>query len=143
MIKQMQVYSNVDIFWDIAPYSANVNRRFGGTHHVHLQGSKSAEQETNVKQVARQGTFVKRRVKFAKGQSLRSPSNAMNINITNKYINEVVYFCKCKNLGRQSKIFLQRNEFYDDICRHAQVPKAPGSNHTNMADGKLFSSSSV
>jgi hypothetical protein len=23
------------------------------------------------------------------------------------------------------------------------VPKAPGSNHTNMADGKLFSSSSV
>jgi hypothetical protein len=34
-------------------YSLYVNRRFGGKYHLHLQGRKSAEQETSVKQVAR------------------------------------------------------------------------------------------
>jgi hypothetical protein len=36
------------------PYSRYVNRRFGGTYHLHVQGRKSAEQETSVQQVARQ-----------------------------------------------------------------------------------------
>jgi hypothetical protein len=35
---------NVAIFWDIAPYSLYVNRRFGATYRLHLQGLKSAEQ---------------------------------------------------------------------------------------------------
>jgi hypothetical protein len=32
----------VAIFWNIAPYSSYVNRRFGGTYHLHFQGRKSA-----------------------------------------------------------------------------------------------------
>jgi hypothetical protein len=40
------IVMNVAIFWDIVPCSLHVNR--------HLQGRKSAEQETNVWQVARQ-----------------------------------------------------------------------------------------
>jgi hypothetical protein len=31
-----------------------MSRRFGGTYHLHFQGRKSTEQETSVKQVARQ-----------------------------------------------------------------------------------------
>jgi hypothetical protein len=31
---------NVAIFWDIAPCSRYVNRCFGGTYHLHLQGRK-------------------------------------------------------------------------------------------------------
>jgi hypothetical protein len=38
---------NVAIFWDIQPCSPYVNRRFGGTYYLHLQGRKSAEQETS------------------------------------------------------------------------------------------------
>jgi hypothetical protein len=35
-----KVMSNVAIFWDIAPCSPYVNRRFGGTYHHHLQRLK-------------------------------------------------------------------------------------------------------
>jgi hypothetical protein len=40
---------------DLLGYSAVrpvLNRRFGGTHHLHLQGRKSAKKETSVPQVA-------------------------------------------------------------------------------------------
>jgi hypothetical protein len=30
--------NNVAIFWNLAPCSPYVNRRFGGTYHLHLQG---------------------------------------------------------------------------------------------------------
>jgi hypothetical protein len=39
---------NVAIFWDMALYNPYVNRRFGETYHLHLQGVKSAEKETDV-----------------------------------------------------------------------------------------------
>jgi hypothetical protein len=42
---------NVQIFWDVAPYRLFVNRHFGGKYHLHLQGRKSAEQETGVQPV--------------------------------------------------------------------------------------------
>jgi hypothetical protein len=39
-----------NIFWDITPCSPlKVNRRFGGTYRLHLQGRRKAEQETSVK----------------------------------------------------------------------------------------------
>jgi hypothetical protein len=41
------VVMNVAIFWDIAQCNPYVNRRFGGTHHLRLQGRKSDEQETS------------------------------------------------------------------------------------------------
>jgi hypothetical protein len=47
------VVMNVAIFWDVAQCSLFVNRRFGGTYHLLLQGWKSAEQETSVQQVSR------------------------------------------------------------------------------------------
>jgi hypothetical protein len=37
------------IFWDITPRSPlKVNRRFGGTYRLHLQGRRITEQETSV-----------------------------------------------------------------------------------------------
>jgi hypothetical protein len=42
----------ISTFWDIALCSTYVDRRFGGTHHFHLQCRKSSEQETGVQQEA-------------------------------------------------------------------------------------------
>jgi hypothetical protein len=39
----------IAIFWDIPPCSPYLNQRFGGMYHLHLQGRKSAEQETSVR----------------------------------------------------------------------------------------------
>jgi hypothetical protein len=35
------------IFWDIAPCSPYMKRRFGGTYHLNLQGQKSVVQATS------------------------------------------------------------------------------------------------
>jgi hypothetical protein len=45
---------NAAIFGDIAHCGLYFNCRFGGTYHFDLLGRKSAEQETSVKQVAKQ-----------------------------------------------------------------------------------------
>jgi hypothetical protein len=50
--------TDVAIYWGIAPCSPYVNDRFGGTYHLHLQGRKSAQQETSVQQVT--GWFLVR-----------------------------------------------------------------------------------
>jgi hypothetical protein len=42
------VVMKVVFFWDTAPCSPYVNRCFRGTYHLHLQGRKSAEQETSL-----------------------------------------------------------------------------------------------
>jgi hypothetical protein len=39
---------NVAVFWDIALCSPNVKPRFEGNYDLHLQGPKSAGQETSV-----------------------------------------------------------------------------------------------
>jgi hypothetical protein len=36
------------VFWDVTPCRSCVNRRFGGTYHVHLRGRKIRERGTNV-----------------------------------------------------------------------------------------------
>jgi hypothetical protein len=46
------VAMNVDIYWDTAPRSLCVNRRFRGTYHFHLQVQGSDEQKTVVYHVA-------------------------------------------------------------------------------------------
>jgi hypothetical protein len=43
---------NVAIFWNIAQCSLYANWHYGGMHQLHLQGRKSAKQETRVQQVA-------------------------------------------------------------------------------------------
>jgi hypothetical protein len=35
-------------FWDVAPCRSCVNRRFGGTYRLHLQGRKISERGTSV-----------------------------------------------------------------------------------------------
>jgi hypothetical protein len=42
------VIIHIAVLWEKAPCSTYVNRRFGGTYHLHLQGRKSAKQETSV-----------------------------------------------------------------------------------------------
>jgi hypothetical protein len=39
----------ISFLWDIGVCNPYMNRRFGGTYHLHLQGRKSAEQETSVR----------------------------------------------------------------------------------------------
>jgi hypothetical protein len=36
------------VFWDVAPCRPSVNRRFGGTYRLHLQGRKIRERGTSV-----------------------------------------------------------------------------------------------
>jgi hypothetical protein len=46
VIYQMYVTENVIknvVFWDVALYRSWVNRRFGGTYRLHLQGRKIRE----------------------------------------------------------------------------------------------------
>jgi hypothetical protein len=43
------VVMKIVIFLDIASCSPYMNRRFEGKYHLHLQGRKSAEQETSVR----------------------------------------------------------------------------------------------
>jgi hypothetical protein len=50
---------NVAIFWNMAPCSPYVNRRFEATYNLHLQGRKSAEQETSVYRVPRGDNFLR------------------------------------------------------------------------------------
>jgi hypothetical protein len=42
------VTMNNVVFWDVAPYRSCVNRRFGGTYRLHLQGRKISERRTSV-----------------------------------------------------------------------------------------------
>jgi hypothetical protein len=63
---------NVAIFWETATSSLYVNRRFGGTYHLHLRGRKSAAQETSVQQVADGDTFL-RNVGSHTGHTARYP----------------------------------------------------------------------
>jgi hypothetical protein len=44
----ISVLTNTAIFWYIMLCSLNVHWCFGATHHLHLQGWKSAKQETNL-----------------------------------------------------------------------------------------------
>jgi hypothetical protein len=76
--KQMSVMLNVAIFLDIAPCGPNVKRRFGGTYYLHLQNPNSAEQRTNMQQVARK----------AKMQVIRSSETSIHIRTTRFYISE-------------------------------------------------------
>jgi hypothetical protein len=41
------VVMKIATFWVIAPCSPYMNRSFGGTYRLHLQGRKSAKQETS------------------------------------------------------------------------------------------------
>jgi hypothetical protein len=36
------------VFWDVAPFRSRVNRRFGGTYNLNLQGRKIRERGTSV-----------------------------------------------------------------------------------------------
>jgi hypothetical protein len=36
------------VFWDVGPSISCVNRRFGGTYHLHLQGRNIRERGTSV-----------------------------------------------------------------------------------------------
>jgi hypothetical protein len=36
------------VFWDVALFGSWINRRFGGTYRLHLQGKKIRERETSV-----------------------------------------------------------------------------------------------
>jgi hypothetical protein len=53
------------IFWDIALCSPYMNRRFEGTYHLHLQGRKSAKQQTSMKAGGQNMVLYPRRWQFS------------------------------------------------------------------------------
>jgi hypothetical protein len=83
---------DVAIFWDIAPCSRYVYRRFGGTYHVHLQGRKSVEKNTGL---AKSDWFS-----FLKMEVILSSGTLVLIRATRRYNPEngnIQNYC-CKNL---------------------------------------------
>jgi hypothetical protein len=44
----MAVTMENSVFWDVAPCRSCVNRRFGGTYRLHLQGREIRERGTGV-----------------------------------------------------------------------------------------------
>jgi hypothetical protein len=46
------------VFWDVTPCSSCVNRRFGGTYRLHLQGRKIRKQGTTVVQTSVSLTII-------------------------------------------------------------------------------------
>jgi hypothetical protein len=71
------------IFWDIAPCSPYMNRCFGGTYHRHLQGRKSAEQETS-----ESSSFLLGWYWTLKMEVIRSSETSVHIRSTRRYIPE-------------------------------------------------------
>jgi hypothetical protein len=48
------------VFWDMTPCRSCVNRRFGGTYHLHLQGRKIRERGTSVSRWLQSATCSRR-----------------------------------------------------------------------------------
>jgi hypothetical protein len=71
------VVMNVAIFWDMAPCSSYVNRRFGRTYHLHLQDKK---QPTKNHPSAGRSTLYM--------GLIRSSETSVYIRITRRYIPE-------------------------------------------------------
>jgi hypothetical protein len=51
-VARTAVVISVAIFWNIVSCSSYVKRHFRGKYHLHLQGRKTAKQETGMQQVA-------------------------------------------------------------------------------------------
>jgi hypothetical protein len=47
-----QVHMKNGVFWDVMLYGSCMNRRFGGTYHLHHQGDVSSANITHVKYTA-------------------------------------------------------------------------------------------
>jgi hypothetical protein len=46
------------VFWEVEPCRSCVNRRFGGTYRLHLQGKKICERGTNVSRWQQTVTYI-------------------------------------------------------------------------------------
>jgi hypothetical protein len=46
------------VFWDLAPCRSCLNRRFGGTYRLHLQGRKIRERGTSVSRWLKMETII-------------------------------------------------------------------------------------
>jgi hypothetical protein len=46
--EKIYFYMKNAVFWDVAPCTSCVNRRFGGTYRLHLQGRKIRERGTSL-----------------------------------------------------------------------------------------------
>jgi hypothetical protein len=75
------VIMNAAIFWDITPCSPYMNRRFGGTFNLYLQGRKSVGKESSAKKIAGLISTLKIEV-------IRSSETSLHIRITLRYIPE-------------------------------------------------------
>jgi hypothetical protein len=53
-----QILENA-VFWNVAPYTFRVNRRFGGSYRLHLQGRRICVRRTSVRKLLFIVTAVK------------------------------------------------------------------------------------
>jgi hypothetical protein len=75
-----------------------VDRRFGGTYHLHVQGRKSAEQETGLQQVARH--LLHAALFTLKMEVIHSSETSVHIRTIRRYILEEgnLHNYRCQNL---------------------------------------------
>jgi hypothetical protein len=69
------------VFWDVAPCRSCVNRRFGGTYRLHLQGRRIRERGTSVSSGCR--------LSLPEMQAIRSSETSVHIRSTRLHIREV------------------------------------------------------
>jgi hypothetical protein len=96
------------VFWDVAPCRSYVNRRFGGTYRLHLQGRKIRERETSVSMWLHAASSL---TDFStlKMEAIRSSETSVHIRSTRHHIPEddffIVIAVKTTNLTQMSLLF--------------------------------------
>jgi hypothetical protein len=85
------VYLKNSLFWDVAPCKSCVNRRFGGTYHLHLQGGKIRE---------RNPAWAAADFSALKMEAIRSSEMSVHIRSTQRHIPEdgILHSHRCENL---------------------------------------------
>jgi hypothetical protein len=71
------------VFWDVAPCKFIVNRRFGGTYRLHLQGRKIRERGTGVTTTCSLADFSTLKI-----EEIRSPETSVHTRCTRRHIRE-------------------------------------------------------
>jgi hypothetical protein len=79
------------VFWDVALRRSCVNRRFGGTYRLHLQGRKIRERRTSV---------ARRLQSTLKMEAIRSSETSVNTRPTQRHIpeNDILHSHRCESL---------------------------------------------
>jgi hypothetical protein len=75
------------VFWDVAPCKSCVNRRFGGTYRLNLQGRKIRERGGSLQPPVHAGSSLAD-FSILKIEAIRSPETSVHTRSTRRHIPE-------------------------------------------------------